>query len=175
MTQDELRSRLFYEPETGIFTRLHNPDAQLCVNNRLTGRMAGSFTKDGYVRMSIDNKRYMAHRLAFLYVHGFMPTQVDHIDGNRANNRMSNLRSADALTNARNMSRSSANKSGVTGVGWSKRYNRWIAYINSNGRQGGIRRFKIKEDAIAYRKVLEKKYGYHPNHGRDKPQPGEPK
>ncbi len=94
ITQDELKRLISYDPITGIFTRsFANGIASI----------AGCPNKDGYLCISIKSRDYYAHRLAWLYVHGFLPPhRIDHKDRNRANNRIDNLRLADGAINAHN-------------------------------------------------------------------------
>lgn len=166
MTQDELKSRLHYNPETGVFTWLHNPAMPLRWNVRYPGKAAGTFTKLRYVSISIDKKRYYSHRLAFLYVHGYVPEEVDHVDGNPSNNRLSNLRAANRSVNMKNLRRNSVNKSGTTGVRWDENRKKWCAYIQVDGKRVGAKRFKTREEAEAHRKLLGREHGFHENHGR---------
>lgn len=169
MTQDELKSRLHYNPETGIFTWLHNPSFSLRWNNRYPGAAAGSLTSLKYVLIRIDKKPYYAHRLAFLYLYGFLPKEVDHIDGDPSNNKISNLRAANRSMNMKNLCRNSVNTSGITGVCWDKARKKWIASIQVNGASVYRKRFSCKSDAISKRKELEKQHGFHENHGRERP------
>ena len=87
---------------------------------------------------------------------------VDHIDGNRSNNRWANLREATRKTNARNMKRPSNNTSAVAGVSWHKKAGKWRAFLA--GKHLGL--FVSKSDATRARKTAERKLGFHPNHGR---------
>ena len=113
LTAQRVRELLHYDPETGVFTGL----------KKKTGRpgksgMFGSIDPGGYHRVSIDCKKYWAHRVAFLYMTGEWPkNDVDHIDGNPANNRWANLRDVSTATNVQNVKRASKNnKSGFLGV-----------------------------------------------------------
>lgn len=170
MTQDELKQHLHYNPETGVFTwrdRSNMPNVSHNVNCRTVGKVAGSINKAGYWRINIHGKTYRAHRAAWLYVYGYMPEVLDHIDGNKLNNRISNLREVTTLENARNLRKTPRNKSGVLGVHFNQADKVWIANIGVEcGRVHGGR-FKTKEEAIARRRELEKEYGFHENHGRD--------
>jgi hypothetical protein len=87
LTAERLRKRLRYDAETGLFTR------RVGSGHAHAGDMAGSVHSTGYVRICIDGGRYTAHRLAWLYVHGVWPSgQIDHINRNRSDNRIANLR-----------------------------------------------------------------------------------
>lgn len=127
LTQERLKELLHYEPETGIFTH------QITRYRVKKGQTAGSMTRNGYVLMKIDGGKYLAHRLAWFYVNGEFPKdQIDHIDGVKTNNSISNLREA---TNGENMSNivwNSSNTSGAKGVSWCKRNKKWRAYVKKN-------------------------------------------
>lgn len=87
MTQDELKKVLSYDPYTGVFTW------RVSLSSRaLAGERAGTLRKDGYVQIRIRGKIYYAHRLAFLYMQGRIPVEIDHIDRSPSNNRWGNLR-----------------------------------------------------------------------------------
>ena len=126
------------------------------------GQEAGTFCEDGYRYIRVDRKKYLAHRIAWKLLYGEDPEEIDHINGNRSDNRITNLRSVSRLENMRNRKRASHNTSGVTGVCWYKNRSKWRAYI-SEELLGDFDKF---EDAVAARKQAEKEYGYHPNHGR---------
>lgn len=94
------------------------------------GTKAGTLRKDGYILCSFQGKRYLAHRLVWFYHHGCWPIYfIDHIDGDRSNNRIENLRQATCAENLQNIKKSAANTSGVTGVSYIKRLNLWRAQI----------------------------------------------
>lgn len=108
----QVRELLAYDPETGLLTWK--------VEGRGTsqGRVAGSMRNNGYFRVGIRRKAYSIHRIAWLIYYGEWPKdQVDHIDGDRTNNRISNLRPASATVNSQNRVRAQANnRLGVMGV-----------------------------------------------------------
>jgi len=124
---------------------------------------------NGYLVGSIMNKTYYAHRVVYALGMGKWPeSQIDHINGIRSDNRFSNLRAVTQMENSRNMRRSKANKSGVTGVFWNKGHQKWTAHIRAQKQSRWLGNFARREDAIAARKAAERKYGFHPNHGRSK-------
>jgi hypothetical protein len=165
ITHSELYRLYDYNPETGVFTRLF-PDGRN--NNK---KPVGSFDKDGYVKIGINKKTYQAHRLAWFYVHGTWPKdQIDHINGDKQDNRIDNLRVVTGAENSRNQPSRCVGKCHVPGVLWLKRDQVWIAQIKVNKKMIHLGRFKDVDDAIAARQSANKKYGYHPNHGR-KPTP----
>lgn len=129
LSTERLRELLHYDPETGKFTRL------IACGGRPVGSQAGCLREDGYVTFSIDDVLYLAHRVAWFYVHGvWPPDDTDHEDGNRQNNRIKNLRPATRGQNNENQYKPrSDNKSGYRGVSWSKGMGKWLAQIVVRG------------------------------------------
>jgi len=93
------------------------------------GRVAGTIHSSGYRTIGIDRKIYKAHRLIFEYIHGYLPPILDHIDGDRLNNRIENLRSATRAQNQYNRKLNKNSSSGLKGVCFYKNYQKWMAYI----------------------------------------------
>lgn len=154
LTQKRLKELLHYDPDTGHFTCIKKRQ------NASVGGRAGGNHHYGYIRIGIDNEKYQAHRLAFLFMGGKFPeNQVDHINGVRDDNRWRNLREATAHENMRNSCIQKNNKSGIKGVSWSKTNKSWRAVIYKNGRQIHIGHFHKKEDAgKAYRDSADEHY-----------------
>ena len=100
---------------------------------RFSGKPAGTRKALGYIGVRVDGQNYLAHRLIFLHQHGFLPKEIDHINGVRNDNRLENLRAADRVANGRNQKLFMTNTSGRIGVGWYKPKNRWRANIRGNG------------------------------------------
>lgn len=167
LTQEYLRSILDYNPETGVFTWLENVDRPKEWNTRWAGKQAGTKCVNGYISISTLAKksRMLAHRLAFLYMEGEIPEQVDHINGIRNDNRWENLRAVDNFINSRNQKLRNTNTSGYNGVYWCKRRNLWYVRIGLNGKNlhGGY--FDKKMDAVKARSELDVKLNYHSQHG----------
>jgi len=132
------------------------------------GMVAGGVDSGGYLKIKVFGKARMSHRLAFLYILGWIPEQVDHIDHVRTNNQWINLRPASNMINGMNQSLSIKNKSGHSGVMWNKAVSKWIAQIKAKDKNIYLGSFDKKDDAIHARKVAENKYGFHPNHGKIK-------
>ncbi len=126
LTAARLRELLHYDPLTGIFTRLVRTS-----QNANVGDVAGSPDDAGYIRISVDGKRYRAHRLAWLYMKGEWPAlHIDHEDTDTGNNRWLNLREATRSVNAQNQRRPhSDGASGYLGVTWEARRGRWSVRI----------------------------------------------
>lgn len=146
ITQAQLKELLFYDPETGEFHWLRN------------GKVAGG--KDhGYLRICISGKLLKAHRLAWLYVHGYFPEHdIDHINRVRDDNRISNLREVSRTCNARNASGKAGSSSGVKGV--HKVRDRWTATITVNGYTISLGTFLTKLGAAKARADAEKEHGF---------------
>jgi hypothetical protein len=158
---DFLRKLLRYEPETGKLFWLERRATSVA-----EGDEAGSF-HNGYLRISINRKDYRAHRLAWAIYYGSEPSgEIDHINGNRSDNRIVNLRVVSRFENSQNHKLSRTNKTGVVGVSFDKRTNRYKAKIVFRGKSYDLGRFANFEDAVAIRKNAERKFGFHPNHGR---------
>lgn len=173
-----LRALLAYNPETGELTWLprggeffkntsqspeHNAAAW---NAKFAGKPALIANGgDGYKGGSIFNRKYIAHRVAWAIYYGEWPVgHVDHINHNRTDNRISNLRVVTRVENMRNAKIRQDNSSGVTGVCWDAARGKWRAEINGV-RRTMLGRFDSLDDAVAARKAAERLHGYHENHG----------
>nr|WP_175479900.1 HNH endonuclease signature motif containing protein [Paracoccus homiensis] len=107
-----------------------------------------------------------AHRVAWAVIHGRWPNgEIDHINGDRSDNRLANLREVTKRENHRNMAIRSDNTSGVTGVYWAREKGKWAAYIKAD-KMVALGRYDTFAEAVAARRAAEKVLGYHPNHGR---------
>lgn len=128
LTQSRLKELLFYNQHTGLFTWLTRVAQRVHI-----GDIAGCLDARGYVKIFIDGKSYTASRLAFLYMEGYFPeNQVDHKDRVKHNNKWENLREVSFSCNMRNKSVYRNNSTGVTGVSWDKRNEKWHSQIQSN-------------------------------------------
>lgn len=153
VTQEYLKTILYYNPKTGEFTRLVSTSNYVAV-----GDIAGSATLGGYVEMSVKNKSYLAHRLVFLYMTGSWPkNDVDHMNQIKNDNRWCNLRECTVSQNLANSKIPKNNTSGFKGVTWYKRDKKWKAQIMFRGKHINIGRYKEKNAAaMAYNdKALE--------------------
>jgi hypothetical protein len=131
------------------------------------GCKAGSLDKDtGYIRLSLNNKRYQVHRLIFLLHHGYLPEFIDHINNVRDDNRIENLREANAVENSRNIGLRKDSTSGFKGVSYHKHRGKFQAYINSNGTMKYLGLFNTAEEAHeVYKKAAEELFGDFANFG----------
>ncbi len=161
ITQKRLKELFDYNPEKGEMIR-----KVITTNCVKTGEITGKANSHGYQRIQVDGVLYGLHRIVWRYFYGEIPTEIDHIDGNRSNNKIKNLRNVTHKENGKNLCISKANKSGVTGVHFSKRDGKWLANIMAGGKTIHLGVYKNKSDAIAARKEGEAKHGFHENHGR---------
>ena len=151
ITHEELKRLLHYNPKTGVFTNLIRRGA-----NAEVGTKAGSFNKHtGYCHIKIAGKNYGYHRLAWFYVHGIWPSEIDHIDRNKLNNVITNLREVTGSTNCHNVGIRSTNKSGYNGVSFNKANNNWIASITVKGKRFYLGSFKSVKLANEAREAAE--------------------
>lgn len=163
ITQEILKELLNYSPETGDFSwRVRRGSAGV-------GKIAGRINNDGYIGIGINDKKYQAHRLVFLYMEGKFPDkETDHINKDRKDNRWANLRHATRRQNARNRSLPSTNKSGKIGVFYRKDIGKWVAFISSNeNKYITLGKYKSFQAACFMRISAELKYGYDSGHGKE--------
>ena len=156
-----MKSKLSYCQESGLFTWLDPPGQKL-----KPGDLAGSVNGDGYVFIQLGGKNYRAHRLAWFFVYGEWPIgQIDHIDRDRSNNRISNLRLVTNQDNNKNKAKYLNNSSGCTGVTWRKDRCKWQARIGIDFKQKSLGFYNDFDDAVAARKKAEEGLGFSKTHG----------
>lgn len=155
MKQTRLQELLEYAPETGVFRwRVNRTSVR-------AGTMAGRLDSKGYRQISVDGQRYGAHRLAWLYMNGEWPKhEIDHVNGDRDDNRIANLRDVVRTINMRNKRRYS--NAANTPVGIQRRSGVWHSYIGNSY----IGAFVCLGAAFAARRAAESQLDYHANHGR---------
>jgi hypothetical protein len=167
LTQERLKELLHYDPETGHFTwRTHRG------GKATPGSIAGNRTPRGYRDIIVDGNRYMAHRLAFLYMTGSFPdAEADHVDRDASNNRWRNLRPATRSENGSNRALQVNNSSGARNVHWLKTRRKWQARGNLHGKQKHLGLFDDIEEAAAVAEAWRKEH-----HGEfySCPQPQDP-
>ena len=153
---DRVRDVLDYDPATGIFRW-----KKRLTNRVRVGEEAGSLMAIGYVNITIDGCHCYGHRLAWIYVHGVWPTdEIDHINTIRTDNAIANLREATRIQNNQNMPKSRANTSGVKGVWWNRKLQKWTASISVNNRHKYLGMYPTIEEAkAAYEKAARTLFG----------------
>jgi hypothetical protein len=120
--------------------------------NVKAGSLAGCHAFKGYWVVRINRKNHYYHRVIYMMHTGEMPTIVDHIDGNPSNNKFENLRPADYASNGWNQKIQSNNKSGVKGVCWNKKQQKWVVHCMNNGKNNYLGCFSDLQKA---KKVVE--------------------
>lgn len=167
MDVNDLRNVMSYDADNGKLFWRERSDVSKSWNTRFANKEAFTANSLGYRRGAINKKLYMAHVIIWAIYYGEWPNgQIDHINGDRSDNRIENLRIVDNSGNQRNTKLSKTNLSGQIGVCWAARESRWRAYILGGKEQICLGYFQHKDDAIAARKIAEAKLGFHENHGR---------
>ena len=161
ITQKEIKEMLSYNPNTGCFIWM------VSRGSAKVGDAAGGINGKGYFQIRVKGKIYLSHRLAWMITHGKFPEyDTDHINHDRADNRIVNLREVTRQENMKNASLYKTNTSGCCGISWFKSDGKWMAYIKLNGKDAYLGLFTDKFEAICARKSAENTHGYHANHGR---------
>lgn len=165
LTQKILLECLSYDKGTGLFTWLDRPASHFNTKRGRSifkavyaGKQAGDLSREGYVVIGLFGKLYKAHRLAWMHVFGELPKDwIDHINRNRSDNRIENLRLATPKLNAENASMRSDNRSGVKGVSWHQKSKSWVAQISHHRKKIHIGCFQTVEAAADARLRVEEK------------------
>ena len=159
ITQEELKEKLSYDPNTGLFTWKNN------------GKNAGWLHDKGhskkYWRIELNQKCYYRSRLAWLYVYGEIPECIDHINQDQLDDRIFNLRNVTHSENMKNQKKHKNNKTGIMGVHFDKAINKYRAAIGINGKQVKLGCYGNIFDAACARKSAELSNSYHVNHGAE--------
>lgn len=146
-------NNIHYNPETGKFTWLNTK------GRAKAGCEAGYLDTRGYRNLSLNNKLYKAHRLAFYLMTGTHPeNEIDHINGKRDDNRWSNLRQANRAENMQNVAKRRTASSKYAGVCWNKARSKWHAICNVNGQQHHLGYFDDEQEAAQVAAEAKKKY-----------------
>ena len=129
------------------------------------GQIAGTLANTGYWQIIISRRFYLAHRLIFLMHKGYLPIELDHIDGNKLNNCIDNLRETTKSQNQFNKGLMKNNVSGVKNVHWCKTRNKWRVLISVNGKQKDFGHFEdievAKAVATTFRNQHHKEFANH--------------
>lgn len=157
ITQERLKELLHYDCKIGIFIW------KVSTNGRIrVGDIAGTFDSHRYIRIQVDRGLYRAHRLAWLYEYGYLPeNEIDHVNKNKIDNRICNLREVTRQCNLRNRGNYKNNTSGVKGVYWIKKYGKWEARIPIFGKQFYIGYHDDYDEAVCHRLAAEQCIGWY--------------
>jgi len=154
-----IRQLFVYEPQTGRLVRRIATGRHGC---HPAGVVAGTTTNKGYVVIYINGRRFMAHRLVWLLHKGKWPAaDLDHINENKTDNRIENLREATRAQNMQNVKIHKHNTSGCKGVAWHTSRGKWRAYIFCDYQQRHLGLFDTFADAVAARKTAERQLHSH--------------
>lgn len=163
LTQEIVRKYFSYDPKTGDLNRIGYDDSwgnfHIC-NRKINGKSSG------YIVVRFKNKCYKAHRLIFMYMLGYIPEYIDHINGNRSDNSWKNLRGVTLEENLLNKRTYKNNSSGQSGIHWEANMGKYRVRIQKNGKRDCLGFFDDLEEAISVRKKAEIDYGFHENHGK---------
>ena len=158
LTQEYVKTLFDYKD--GVFVH-KTPKARGKIK---VGDKVGNLTSDNYCRVMIDYKEYRLHKIIFLWHHGYMPKNIDHINHNTLDNKIENLRESTSITNAYNRRISKSNTSGCKNVSWNKKYNQWQIHIRANKKTHCYyaKDFELAElIAIEARNLLHGKFACH--------------
>lgn len=154
LTQERIRE-LFDYREDGNLVR------KAAVGRNRVGDPVGCIYEYGYLRVKIASDLYMVHQLVWLWHHGYLPEHdVDHVDRNRLNNRIENLRETSRQCNMRNTGNRADNTSGIKGVVWYRRDGKWMVRVVVNQRQYFLGRHEDFTEAVAHRLAAEQAEGW---------------
>lgn len=170
----ELARLLHYCPATGALTWLPRPPEMFRTeverqrwHDDYCGKPALTSNCQGYRIGRVMGAFHRAHRVAWAITHGVWPTgHIDHINGDRADNRLVNLRDVTRVENQHNMKMMANNTSGVNGVYWRSDRQKWCAAMSVSGRVLRLGNFHTKEEAIAAREAANDTYGFSERHGK---------
>lgn len=158
ITQSFVLNNFYYNQDSGELYNKNRKYSKIKKVNTLSTK--------GYLRVTINYKQYFVHIIIWLYVYGYLPsTHIDHINGNKTDNRLSNLREVTNKQNHRNMALFSNSKTLTCGVSFVKRINKYRAYITINGKQKHLGYFESLKDAEIERLKFNKKFNFSERHG----------
>jgi len=161
ITQQQLKELYHYDPLTGIWTRIK------CMNSRHpVGQILSAVSVRGYPKVMINKKVYMLHRLAWLYVHNYIPDVIDHDDRDKLNCKLENLKDSSMQKNSKNRKLPSNNTTGEMGICFDKSTNRYMLQVTKLNGKRINRRFNTIEEAVLARDKIYEEEEYHVSHGK---------
>jgi len=164
LTVDLLNHLFEYDKETGNLIWKIKPSSR--GHSVKVGDIAGTLKSHGYLCVGINYNSYRAHRLIFLMHKGYLPKTIDHINGDKLDNRIENLRAATVGQNQHNRKTNANNTSGYKGVSWSKAQKKWTTRITLERKNIHLGYFSnLEEAAEVVRKAREELHGDFANHG----------
>jgi hypothetical protein len=137
-----------------------------CKGTAKSGQKSGNLSQDGYLNSRFYGTSYRTHRLIYLWHYGYIPKELDHIDGNKLNNKIENLRPANRMQNSHNTKIPNTNKSGTKGVSWIKRLQKWVVQLQVNNKKMYFGLYNDVDYAIFVANTM--RYKYHKEFARTK-------
>lgn len=159
ITQEKLKELFIYDPVSGLVVRKKTTSS-----NAKAGSVVGSINSNGYLLTKVCGKSLAIHRIVWIYVHGITPqNEIDHVNGDKTDNRIENLRICSKTENQQNQKLHSDNTSGYHGVSWRKDIGKWRAQIQVAGKKLMLGCFDNLPEAIeAHTKAKEKYHCFQP-------------
>lgn len=174
---ERLLTLLHFNSKSGIFSWKERPieefkagkfrtveSKQIEWNKRYANKVVGAPNNKGYLVIWLDDKSYLAHRLAWFYETGEWPNQIDHINGIKTDNTFSNLRNVTAQQNSKNLKLPKHNTTGFKGVSWHKKARKWIVSLTVNGEYKYLGLFDSFGDARLVYQEAAKEAGFTERH-----------
>lgn len=172
-SQEYLQECFVYDPRTGLLfwkerpiSHFKNERVWKIWNTRFSGELALNYVIKGYKVGHLNGSQVRSHRVIYKLIHGADPYLILHSSGEGLDNRIEMVSSGSHSDNGKDMKKSIANASGITGVGWYKSRNQWRAKIGVNRKTKHLGYYEDFFEACCARKSAEVKFGYHPNHGK---------
>jgi len=158
LTQEKVQKFFTYNKNTGklYWKSAHSWKNRHIINSRNANKEAGVVSNNGYLIVGLKQKWYKVHRIIWLYIYGYFPENcIDHINRNKTDNRIENLREVSNQCNVRNSKIAKNNKSTIKGVSWHKETSKWVVKIRLNGKNYYLGVYRDFYDAVCIRLATE--------------------